>query len=150
MRSETDSESGGEREPEVALTLDASPENAAVARRAVAHAAARHGFGDRLAGDAKVVVTEGFTNATQHAYPQPFHGSVEVRALADEGGMTIVIRDSGEGFRPGIPEHGRTSGFGLGLIAALSERVELLRLDRGGIEVRARLEQSADHDSRPG
>lgn len=132
----------------VTVSLEARPENAAVARRAVADEAARAGLTDWVAAAAKVVVTEGFTNATRHAYPQPDLERVMVEAHGDDRGITVVVRDSGEGFRPRIPEGAGTSRLGLGLIAALSERVELRRLPEGGTEVRARLERG--FDDRPG
>jgi anti-sigma regulatory factor (Ser/Thr protein kinase) len=130
--------------PPVTMSLEAKPQNAAVARRVIADAAASKGLADRLAADAKVVVTESFTNATRHAYSGRATGRVVVEAEADDEGITIAVRDSGEGFRPRLPEADEVSGLGLALIAALSDRVELRRLGGGGTEVRARLEARGD------
>lgn len=124
----------------VRLSLDARAENAAVARRAVADEAARAGLTERIKAAAQVVVTEGFTNATRHAYAGSEAGRVEIHVRGDDDGMTIVVRDSGSGFRPRVPDDYGVGGFGLGLIAALADSVELRRLEEGGSEVRARLD----------
>lgn len=124
----------------VRLSLDARAENAAVARRAVADEAARAGLAERITAAAQVVVTESFTNATRHAYTGSESGRVEVHVRGDDEGMTIVVRDSGRGFSPRVTDVHRFGGFGLGLIAALADSVELRRLEEGGSEVRARLD----------
>lgn len=124
----------------VTLSLDASAENAAVARRAVADEAARAGLTERITAAAQVVVTESFTNATRHAYSGSESGRVDVHVRGDHDGMTIVVRDSGHGFRPRATDDHRFGGLGLGLIAALADSVELRRLEEGGSEIRARLD----------
>jgi anti-sigma regulatory factor (Ser/Thr protein kinase) len=124
----------------VQLSLEARAENAALARRAVADEAARAGLTERVTAAAQVVVTESFTNATRHAHASSEPGRVEVRVRGDEQGMMIAVRDSGRGFRPRVPDDYRFGGFGLGLIAALADSVELRRLDGGGTEIRARLD----------
>lgn len=130
--------------PSLRLSLEARPENAAVARRAVADEAARAGHADTLVAAAKVIVTEGFTNAIRHAYLDPGgEERVIVQAESDSEGMTIAVRDSGTGFLPRVPESFGGGGFGLGLIAALANRVELRRLSGGGTEVRARVDRVA-------
>lgn len=136
---------GGKSNPDAppssaSLSLDARAENAALARRAVADEAARVGLAERITAAAQVVVTESFTNAIRHAYPGSESGRVDVHVHGDEDGMTIVVRDSGDGFRPQAPDDYRFGGFGLGLIVALADSLELRRLEDGGTEVRARLE----------
>lgn len=131
-----------ERRFPVGLTLEPLPANAAVARRAVADEAARAGLGDHVRSDAQVVVTEGFTNAARHAAGGG-GDSVEVHACGDPAGITIVVRDHGRGFRPRPHDANRAGGFGLALIAALADRLELARQDDGGTELRARLENAA-------
>jgi anti-sigma regulatory factor (Ser/Thr protein kinase) len=121
----------------VELSLEARPENAALARRAVADEAARAGLTERLAAAAQVVVTEGFTNAARHAYTDSDKGRVQVGVRGDEGGMSIVVRDEGGGFSPRAPDEYRAGGFGLALIAALADRLELQRAADGCTELRA-------------
>lgn len=128
----------------MSLSLEARPDNAALARRAVAGEAARARLDQRTAAAAQVVVTEGFTNAVQHAYDGG-DGRVQVQAHADEGGITIVVRDAGTGFRPRPRREGSFGGIGLLLVASLAELLQLRRLPRGGTELRARVgAESAD------
>jgi anti-sigma regulatory factor (Ser/Thr protein kinase) len=136
---------GGEPNPAdpasaVNLSLEARAENAVLARRAVADEAARVGLSERITAAAQVVVTESFTNVTRYAYSASESGRVQVGVRGDEDGMTIVVRDTGRGFRPRAPDDYRSGGFGLGLIAALADRLELRRLEGGGTEVRARVD----------
>lgn len=127
--------------PSVRLALEARSENAAVARRAIADAASRAGLAGPLAAAAKVIVTEGFTNAVDAVDRESDAGArVFVHASGDARGMTIGIRDSGTGYRPRVAERFRIRGFGLGLIAALATRLELRRLPEGGTEIEARIE----------
>lgn len=123
----------------VSLTLDATVENAAVARRAVAGEARRAGLAEPVTAAAQVVVTESFTNAARHAYSAG-PGRVRIHAHADDEGITVAVRDQGDGIRPHPREPGRIGGLGLLLIAALARRVQLRRLPGGGTEVRARVE----------
>jgi anti-sigma regulatory factor (Ser/Thr protein kinase) len=127
----------------VNLSLEARAENAVLARRAVADEAARVGLTERITAAAQLVVTESFTNVTRHAHDVSESSRVQVGVRGDEEGMTIVVRDAGGGFRPRVPDDYRSGGFGLGLIAALADRVELRRLEGGGTEVRARLDAHA-------
>ena len=122
----------------MSLSLEARPDNAVLARRAVAGEAARARLDQRTVAAAKVVVTEGFSNAVQHAY-RGGDGRVQVQAHADEDGITIVVRDAGDGFRPRPRPQGSIGGIGLLLVASLAELLQLRRLPRGGTELRARI-----------
>lgn len=113
-----------------------------MARHAIAETAAQAGLDERVAAAAQVVVTEGFTNAARHGTRRPDADSVEINASGDSGGITIVVRDHGPGFRPRIPDAVRAGGFGLALIASLADRLELVR-HPDGTEMRARLEGSS-------
>jgi anti-sigma regulatory factor (Ser/Thr protein kinase) len=121
------------------MTLEPTPENAAVARHAIAELASRLGLGDALRTSAEVVVTEAFTNATRHAYPGDEGAPVEILASARGNSVEITVRDRGEGFRPRPAEPDGTGRMGLLLIAALAENVHLLRRPDGGTEVYAAL-----------
>jgi anti-sigma regulatory factor (Ser/Thr protein kinase) len=121
----------------VNLVLDAVPENAAVARRAIADAAEQVGLDAETVAKARLVVTEAFTNAAAHAYPNGGDGTVEVAAYPDPSGITVVVRDDGEGLRP-RPASGRPSErLGLVLIAAMATTTRLRRRPGGGTELRA-------------
>lgn len=121
----------------VSLTLDAVPENAATARHAIADAAARAGLDGETVAKAKLVVSEAFTNAAAHAYPEDREGLIEVAAYPDSAGITVVVRDRGEGLRPRPASGGRSERLGLVLIAALAQSTRLRHLPGGGTELRA-------------
>lgn len=120
----------------VTLSLDAQPANAAVARGAIARAGARAGLEEGTIAAAQLVVSEGFSNAVRHAYPGG-RGQVEVSARAEDGAITIEVRDDGVGFKPRPRPDGAFGGIGLLLIAALAEELQIRRRPEGGIELRA-------------
>jgi len=108
--------------PEFALTLPARAENVAVVRHAFG------GLGDALAvadaalADVKLAVTEACTNVVVHAYPNG-DGLMDVRARVDDGRLTVVVADEGQGIVPRADSPGL--GLGLPLIATLAESLEL-------------------------
>jgi serine/threonine-protein kinase RsbW len=71
-----------------------------------------------------------------HAYEEDA-GVLEVEMLADEAGLTIVVRDHGSGIQP-RPARSEPPALGLGLplIAALSDSFELRGSAGQGTEVR--------------
>jgi anti-sigma regulatory factor (Ser/Thr protein kinase) len=84
----------------------------------------------------KMAVTEACTNVVVHAYDEDA-GMLEVEMLADETGLTIVVRDHGAGIQP-RPARAEPPALGLGLplIAALSDAFELKGSAGQGTEVR--------------
>jgi anti-sigma regulatory factor (Ser/Thr protein kinase) len=125
------------------MMLDADLANAATARRALGAAANRAGLDGETAAKAKVVVSEAFSNAATHAYPEGEDGEIEVTAVLDPSGVTVVVRDHGIGMRP-RPASGRSSErLGLLLIAALAESTRLRHLPDGGMELRAEIPAQA-------
>jgi anti-sigma regulatory factor (Ser/Thr protein kinase) len=121
----------------VALTLDAVPENAAVARRAVTDVAEQAGLDAETVAKARLVVSEAFTNAAAHAYPEGSDGEVEVAAYPARSGITVVVRDQGEGLRPRPASRHPSERLGLLLIAALATTTRLRQRPGGGTELRA-------------
>jgi hypothetical protein len=98
--------------------------------------------------DLKTVVTEACMNVVVHAYPQDQPGPLEVDAVPELEGLTVVVRDRGMGIRPRAEDGERSSlRLGLTLIAALSNSFEIKGgLDRG-TEVRMHLPlQARDRD----
>ena len=83
-----------------------------------------------------MAVTEACTNVVVHAYDEDA-GMLEVEMLADEDGLTIVVRDHGAGIQP-RPARSEPPALGLGLplIAALSDAFELRGSAGQGTEVR--------------
>ena len=118
--------------PEVLLTMPARPEGVGVVRQALAGMADALDFDPTVLADMKMAVTEACTNVVVHAYDEDA-GMLEVEMLADENGLTIVVRDHGAGIQP-RPARSEPPALGLGLplIAALTRAVEM-RAGPGGI-----------------
>ena len=122
--------------PEVLLTMPARPEGVGVVRQALAGMADALDFDASVLADMKMAVTEACTNVVVHAYDEDA-GVLEVEMLADEAGLTIVVRDHGTGIQP-RPARSEPPALGLGLplIAALSDSFELRGSTNSGAEVR--------------
>ena len=132
--------------PEVLLTMPARPEGVGVVRQALAGMADALDFDASVLADMKMAVTEACTNVVVHAY-EDAAGVLEVEMLADEAGLTIVVRDHGSGIQP---RPARTEppalGLGLPLIAALSDSFELRGSAGQGTEVRMTFSYSRTAD----
>ncbi len=111
------------------MALPARAENVAVVRHALSGLAERIGMDETASADLKTVVTEACMNVVVHAYPETETGLLEVEALPDHGGLTVVVRDFGRGIspRPGVDRP--SLRIGLSLIAALSSSFQI----RGGV-----------------
>jgi serine/threonine-protein kinase RsbW len=112
------------------MSLPARAENVAVVRHALAGLAERIGMDEPGIADLKTVVTEACMNVVVHAYPAAEPGRLEVEAIQELEGLTVVVRDFGMGIRP-RPDIDRPSlRIGLTLIAALSKSFEI----KGGVD----------------
>ena len=122
--------------PEVMLTMPARAEGVGVVRQALTGVADALDFDPSVLADMKMAVTEACTNVVVHAYEEDA-GMLEVEMLADEAGLTIVVRDHGAGIQP-RPARAEPPALGLGLplIAALSDSFELRGSAGQGTEVR--------------
>src|SRR3954466_1653013 len=132
--------------PEVLLTMPARPEGVGVVRQALAGMADALDFDASVLADMKMAVTEACTNVVVHAYEEQA-GVLEVAMLADELGLTIVVRDHGAGIHP-RPARAEPPALGLGLplIAALSDSFELRGSAGHGTEVRMTFAYARAHD----
>jgi serine/threonine-protein kinase RsbW len=132
--------------PEVLLTMPARPEGVGVVRQALAGMADALDFDASVLADMKMAVTEACTNVVVHAYDED-SGVLEVEMLADEAGLTIVVRDHGSGIQP-RPHRSEPPALGLGLplIAALSDSFELRGSAGQGTEVRMTFSYARSHD----
>jgi serine/threonine-protein kinase RsbW len=142
-------------EPEVRLRMPARPEGVGVVRQALAGVADALDFDAAILADMKMAVTEACTNVVVHAYDHT-EGLLEVEMLAEDGGLTIVVRDHGAGIQPRPARSDPPAlGLGLPLIAALSDAFELRGTSGTGTEVRmtfayARMGDPADVNPVPG
>ena len=135
--------------PEVVLNMPARAEGVGVVRQALAGMADALAFDAAVLSDMKMAVTEACTNVVVHAYDEDA-GVLEVEMLADEAGLTIVVRDHGSGIQP-RPARSEPPALGLGLplIAALSDAFELRGSAGTGTEVRMTFAYSRSAESGP-
>ena len=79
-------------------------------------------MGERLTGDALIVVSELVTNAVRHGGAQGPGAIVRVDAALLDGLLRVEVSDPGPGFEPG--GHGPRSdgGYGLHLLDRLAAR----------------------------
>jgi anti-sigma regulatory factor (Ser/Thr protein kinase) len=128
------------------MSLPARAENVAVVRHALAGLADRIGMDEPGIADLKTVVTEACMNVVVHAYPAGAVGLLEIEAIPEQEGLTVVVRDFGMGIRP-RPDVGRPSlRIGLTLIAALSSSFEIKGGVDRGTEIRMHLPLQARGD----
>lgn len=133
-------------EPQVRLTMPARPEGVGVVRQALAGVADALDIEASILADMKMAVTEAATNVVVHAYDEDTEGVLDVEVHTGEDGITIVVRDHGEGMSPASPRRETPAlGLGLPLIAALSDAFEL-RTEGRGTEVRMRFAYVRDRD----
>lgn len=103
------------------------------ARRAVVVLAAAAGARDDRLEAIRLAVSEAFTNAVRHAYPDG-RGLVHVTAVVAEGMLTLLIADDGCGLRRSSRTPGL--GWGLALISDASDGFTVTERADGGTEAR--------------
>jgi anti-sigma regulatory factor (Ser/Thr protein kinase) len=113
------------------LTQPAVPETVTAFRHRAVLFAAERGAGPDLVHDVSLAVTEAATNAVKYAYPPGQVGTVELSASAEDGWLTLLIRDRGAGFGEG-PSQGL--GLGLMLIARVTDNFKIVQ-DGAGTQV---------------
>jgi len=121
--------------PTVRLLMPALPANVALVRQALAGLTDELGVEPARASDMKIALTEACTNVVVHAYgDEP--GPLEVSMAVEHGRLVLGVRDRGNGLHP-LPgrDEGAPLGFGLALIASLSDELGLVG-GRHGTEVR--------------
>lgn len=137
--------------PGLQIRLPARPANVAVVRHAVAGLAEQMGMNEPSIGDLKTVVTEACMNVVVHAYGDG-DGPLEVEAFSEDDGLTVCVRDFGDGIRPRPDVERPSLRIGLTLIAALSSSFEIAGGLGRGTEVRMHLvlEPATDGGPPPG
>jgi len=121
--------------PVVRLAMPALPANVALVRQALAGLTDELGVEPARAADMKIALTEACTNVVVHAYGDD-PGPLEVTIEVEHGRLVMSVRDRGSGLHP-LPgrDEGSPLGFGLALIASLSDELGLVG-GRHGTEVR--------------
>jgi serine/threonine-protein kinase RsbW len=111
-------------------------ESVPYARRAVTNFAARRGITGEPLENIRLAVTEAATNAVRHAYPELTTGAFHVTAAVAGEELWVLVADDGCGFQ--TPSELPGLGWGLTLIAKLSEEYVITQRATGGTEVRMR------------
>ena len=97
--------------------FDAAPESVGVVRRRLVNLASAQGVADGMLGGLALAVGEAVANVVVHAYDEGEKGRIHIQASIADGMLSIVIADTGHGFRP---RGSAGLGLGLGLIAQSS------------------------------
>jgi anti-sigma regulatory factor (Ser/Thr protein kinase) len=110
----------------------AVPESVAVLRVMVAEFATRAGLSEAMIDKVKLAVSEAATNVVVHAYRNASEpGLIALEAVAAAGELRVSVADTGPGLQPQQDSPGL--GLGLAIIAQLTDDLELLRGEHGGL-----------------
>ncbi|HWH45949.1 MAG TPA: ATP-binding protein [Thermoleophilaceae bacterium] len=126
----------GDSRDAATLRLTAGDPGVAVIRQFVGGMAEALGIHPAGAEDVKLAATEAATNALMHAWPDGEVGRIEVVLLRDSGGVVLTISDDGTGVTG--EGHDAEIGFGLSLIRAVADDVDVREAKGGGTRVEAR------------
>lgn len=106
------------------------------ARLAVTQFATRSGITGEPLEDIRLSVTEAATNVVKHAYPDLNTGAFHVTTAVAGEELWVLVADDGCGYQ--TPSQHPGLGWGLTLIAKLSEEYVIAQRATGGTEVRMR------------
>ncbi|SER38320.1 serine/threonine-protein kinase RsbW [Gracilibacillus ureilyticus] len=122
----------------IEMKVPAKPEYVGVVRLSTSGIANRMGFSYEEIEDLKVAISEAMSNATTHAYEDKEGGEVTVGFGLYEDRLEVMVADRGESFdlkrikseigpykNNQSVEDLREGGFGLFLIEALMDKVEI-------------------------
>lgn len=130
-------------------TYRSEPQNVATARHAVANFARSCGFAASEVMDIEIAAGEALANAIQHGQRRE-GGTFVIRCECFQDRLTIVIRDSGRGFRQTAPPAADailglpSRGFGITLMRTLMN--EVTYSDNGSSVKLVRRRQSTEKD----
>lgn len=118
-------------------TYPAVARSVRAARTALVAFARRVGAADAVVEAVELAASEAVTNVVQHAYRgEQGVGEIDVTAAVAAGELWVLVCDSGSGLQPRRDSPGL--GLGLGLIAQVSDGVDILHRSGGGLELRMR------------
>lgn len=121
----------------LSVVFPARPESVAAVRAAVCEFAARMGASPATVDAVRLAVSEAATNVVVHAYRDAGRqGLIEVEASLAGGELWVIVADGGTGLRARRDSPGL--GLGLGLIAGVSDGIDLVARASGGLELRMR------------
>ena len=114
------------------LRLAAEPPSVPIARHALTQYAKENGADAEAVA---VAVTEVVTNAVLHGFPDA-RGQVLIEAWPSDHDLFVVVSDDGRGITPNPASPGL--GYGLPLVAALTEEMGIEASEAGGTRLRMR------------
>ena len=115
-------------------SLPAEPASVGTLRRELGGALQPLEIGAEQLGDIMLVVSEALTNVTLHAYVGIPLGPVEVVAATSGDDLHVTVTDEGRGMVPRTDSPGL--GLGLGLIARLTDALEISSAGGRGTQLR--------------
>jgi anti-sigma regulatory factor (Ser/Thr protein kinase) len=122
------------------LSFAARAEQVTIARHALAAWGRQAGLGSRAVDDLQTIVNEACMNAASHAYKDG-DGRIEVGADATDTGVSVCVRDNGDGIHPRPADPKVSRRLGILLIAALASKMEIRSRRGEGTEIRATLDR---------
>lgn len=106
------------------------------ARNDVVAFAIRRGANEGQVDAIRLAVSEAVSNAVVHAYDGHGPGQIHVTAQIAAHELWVLVSDDGLGFQ--APARTPGLGWGLPLIAHVSDRLEITERGEGGTEIRMR------------
>jgi serine/threonine-protein kinase RsbW len=132
-----DTTAGGTGRDQLSANYPALPASVPAARAAVVEFATRSGASAATLEAVALAVSEATTNVVVHAYSHAAEpGAIEITAAEAAGELWVIVADRGSGLRPRLDSTGL--GLGLGLIAQVSDGIDLIPRAAGGLELRMR------------
>lgn len=122
---------GAGKSRDLYLQLSAEPRSVGVARNAV------NEFAEATGADpwaVSLAVSEAVTNAVLHAHSNGSSGSIDVLARRNGTRLIVTVSDDGRGMRPNPDSPGL--GFGLALVASVTDELGIAESPQGGTSVR--------------
>lgn len=106
------------------------------ARNDVVAFAVRRGASEAQVAAIRLAVSEAVSNVVVHAYDRDRPGEIQVTAEIAARELWVLVSDEGRGFQ--APARTPGLGWGLPLIAHMSDRLEIAERAEGGTEIRMR------------
>jgi two-component sensor histidine kinase len=116
------------------LALPAIPASVRRAREAAGEAVTNAGGDHRLADDVRLCVSEAVSNVVRHAYSGARRGEAKIVVEREDGELSVVVRDTGNGATPA--KRTKSGGFGLKIIDKLTSAYTFTSKPDTGTEVR--------------
>lgn len=126
----------------IELTIDSDPAALAPVRKSIEELCVRSGFPTEQAAEVGLSVNEALANIIRHAYDGRTDRPISIAAQAQDGKVTIRLRDWGSGVvppdPPEQPEPLKPGGLGLVCMRSLMDTVQYLPQNDGMLLIMSR------------